>query len=115
MDNSIKLFIKISTPTKPEPHWVHLCYVDRDLHKAYTEKFHHINNQSLTRWCEEDFGIHLPIQDLDDFLKLKTLVRGYYSEKYPEIYYESNTDHQGWLRLWVINKMKEEVYGKVCV
>lgn len=114
MDDTIKLLVKIST-SEQEPKWVHLCYINRDLHNNYTDECEHINNESLSRWCKEDFGIDMEVRTTEDLDKLRSMVKGYYSQKYPDIYQESNTDHQGWFRVWVTNKMKEELNGKVSV
>ena len=113
MDN-IKLLVKLSTDDN-ESKWTHLCYIDRDLHNNYTDECEHINKESLSRWCKEDFGVDMKIDTAKDLDKLRSMVKGYYSEKYPEIYQESVTDHQGWFRMWVTNKMKEELHGKVSV
>ena len=112
MDN-IKLVLKLRTPKYPEPRWIHMCYIDRTLHNAYTAQVHHVNNESLSKWCKEDFGVDMEVKTDADLNKLKDMVKDLYSEKYPELYYESTTDHQGWFRIWVQNKMKEELDGKV--
>ena len=112
MTDTIKLLLKLSAPDKGS-RWMHLCYINRELHVTYSKKFGHLNNNSLSRWGKQDFGVDMEVCTVEDLDKLKALVKAYYSEKYPEVYYDSTTDHQGWLRLWITNKMKEELYGKV--
>jgi adenylate kinase family enzyme len=45
---------------------------------------------------------------------LKAAIKNLYKTKYPHIYIDSETDQQGWLRVWVTNHMESELekYGK---
>jgi hypothetical protein len=57
---------------------------------------------------EEDFG-YKALGKLYDVDKLKGLIRELYRVRYPEIYTESKTDNQGWIRLWYKNHMEEAI------
>ena len=47
---------------------------------------------------------------------LKGLVKNFYKRAHPELYIDSPTDRQGWLRVWLTKKIKEElkIYGEQC-
>jgi hypothetical protein len=98
--------------------WVHVCYVDSQLHKEILEKYPAFGNQFnelLSRWCMEDFQVRLNMTTWEDLLLLRELVKKHYKDAYPDIYNPSETDRQGWMRVWVTKKMKEEIYGKESV
>ena len=110
MGNESKIVLKINNPEKENFRWVHLCYADKDIYSKYAEVNEILYmNESLSKWAKEDFNIDLTMDSVEDIYKLKELVKELYKEKYPEIYRDSNTDRQGWLRLWVNSKMKEEL------
>lgn len=114
-DKDIKILLKIVDPETNQPRWVHLCYADGNTYAEYlnehpnTSESSEFMNTTLSRWAKEDFDIDLAMDNLEDMATLKSHVKELYREKYPEIYRDSNTDRQGWLRLWVNNKMKEDM------
>ena len=112
----VKLLIKLKDEND-EYRWTHLCYVDKSLYEEFTKDRDYCNwNDLLSRWTEEQFKISLPMLSVSDIAELKDLVREHFKEQYPEIYKESNTDRQGWMRVWINQNIKKELeYGKACV
>lgn len=114
---STKLIIKILNELTDRVEWVHLSYIDRELYKKFldakgidtTEM-----NDVLSRWVKEDFNFETTMTTTRDIIILKQLVKDFYRSAHPELYIESPTDRQGWLRVWLTRKMKEElrIYGK---
>ncbi len=114
-----KILIKVVNETHDRPEWTHISYIDRDLYNKFMqEKGIETTdlNDFLSRWAKEDFNINLPMSSKNDIRVLKELVRDFYKRAHPELYIESNTDRQGWLRVWLTRKIKEElnIYGKEC-
>ena len=113
----MKLLIKIEDLSQdvPKSKWVHLCYVSTEACREYKEKKpeEYANlNATIARWTKEDFGEELYVATAEDLENLKTLVKNYCKEAYPEVYLDQTTDRQGWLRVWLNKKMKEDLYGK---
>lgn len=91
--------------------WRHFCYVPTELKESFDL---HVNTHGLAgyvwiaNWAFADFGI-LYIDTEKGFVALKEAVHRRYKELYPEIFIDSPTDKQGWLRVWYTQKMKEEL------
>lgn len=119
---STKLLLKIQDVTKTpiEFRWVHLCYVDTEVYEEFCETLEPYENYDdefngiLSRWCAEEFGINLKMNTQEDLNALKELIKNLYRERYPEVYRDSKTDRQGWIRIWVTQKMRKEIeaHGK---
>lgn len=104
--NLTKLVIKL------ENGWAHMCYVPSELYQAWKDKTQTTFcdwNETLTHWVKEDFNKAIQVETVTEFKELKTLVKEYYRVTYPDVYLDQPTDRQGWLRVWVIKKMKEEL------
>lgn len=113
-----KLLLKISNPEDNGEKWVHLCYVDTDIYEEFikSQSSDTSLNDILSSWCKEDFGVTLPLQTTEALATFRMLVKNHYRTTYPDVFRDSETDRQGWTRIWVTNKMKEAVEnGKVCV
>ena len=109
---SIKMVIKVSDPVIGGVHWVHLCYVERELYLQYLKEMDITSNdlnEVLSRWVKENFKIDLPIKSVKDLEVLRNFVKDYYKQTYPDLYIESPTDNQGWMRVWVTKRMKEDL------
>ena len=105
-----KILIKISENSTSK--WTHLCYVPENLYGSYKMQFSDrlLNlNETLSRWAKEDFDVDLAVIETEELETLKSLVREHYKQAYPDVYLEQTTDRQGWLRVWVIKKMKEDL------
>lgn len=116
MDTMMKLLIKVTEPVPDtlggKIKWVHLCYVPEELCRTYKEEkpedFYNLN-ATLARWAKADFGEELSVEKVEDLDTLKSLIREFCKKVYPDIYLEQATDRQGWLRVWVTKKMKEDL------
>ena len=112
----LKLLLKIKNPDEACERWVHLCYVDSDVFTEFSKlPLHDMPlNSILSGWCKEDFDVDLPLQTTEELATFRNLIKEQYKTKYPELFRESETDRQGWTRIWVTNKMKESIEnGKV--
>ena len=111
-NNDAKVLLKITDPETNASRWVHLCYVDDDIYREYLQYRNETicyMNEILSRWAAEDFKVTLSMNSIEDILALKSLVKEFYREKYPEVFRDSTSDRQGWLRIWMNNKMQEEL------
>lgn len=107
----LKIFVK-SPDGITNSIWVHFCYVQKEVYDEFlnTSKSSEDQlNDILSRWCFEDFGVRLPMNKQEDLSTLKDLIKDLYKGMYPEFYRDSSTDRQGWTRIWVNHKMKEEI------
>lgn len=108
-----KILIKIQDEETNTSKWIHLCYIPDNLYRMYKEQHPEqlmINlNGVLSRWIKEDFGKDLKITTAAELDTMKSLIKGYYKETYPDVYLEQSTDRQGWLRVWIVKKIKEEL------
>nr|DAM10886.1 MAG TPA: hypothetical protein [Caudoviricetes sp.] len=114
-----KVIIKVVNEEHDRAEWTHISYIDDDLYKRFmkakTLETTDLND-IISRWAKEDFNIHLAMSSKNDIKVLKELVKDFYRRAHPELYIESNTDRQGWFRVWLTRKMKEElnIYGEEC-
>ena len=108
-----KLLLKVQESIdEPMKHkWIHLCYVDSEVYKAFIELIgpEEYINKYLSLWCREDFGVDLNMNVLEDLNALRGLIKEHYKNSYPKVYRDSTTDRQGWTRIWVTEKMREAV------
>ena len=114
-----KILIKVVNEEHDRAEWTHISYIDKALYDKFMEREHIESielNDYLSRWAKEDFNIDLAMSSKNDITVLKELVKDFYRRAHPELYIESNTDRQGWLRVWLTKKIKEElkIYGEEC-
>lgn len=114
-----KVLIKVVNEKSERVEWTHISYIDKDLYKRFFEKESIETtdlNDYLSRWVKEDFNVNISMSSKNDIRVLKELVKDFYRRAHPELFIESVTDRQGWLRVWLTKKIKEElgVYGKEC-
>lgn len=119
MTNLAKVLIKVVNESHDRIEWTHISYIDEGLYKRFLEEKNIETsdmNDYLSRWAKEDFNIELSMSSKNDIRVLKELVKDFYHRAHPELYIESPTDRQGWLRVWITRKMKEElkIYGEEC-
>ena len=114
-----KVLLKVVNENTDKVDWVHLSYVDKDLFKRYMEENSLETtdmNEVVARWAKEDFNADIAMSSTRDVKVLKHLVKDFYKRAHPELFIDSPTDRQGWLRVWFSKKIKEElkIYGKEC-
>ena len=108
----LKINVKVIREGKDA--WVHFCYVNPLLKRAFDDecnKSGYLNIEWLNKWSKAQFG--LKVDTWEDLEKLKEAIRASYKDIYPEIFVDSPTDNQGWLRIWYTQNMKLEMnsYG----
>ncbi len=89
--------------------WIHLCYIESDLLQKFLGATKKSLNEYITLWCKEDFNVDFEVTTPEDLYHLKAMIKEHYKKTYPEVVLDAKTDRQGWTRVWVTNKMKEEV------
>lgn len=94
--------------------WVHVCYVNAELYNLYMAETGMTTaqwNEILTRWCYEEFHYECAMSTTRDLELLKGLVKDRARKIYPDIFYSvGKTDRQGWMRIWVEKKMREDIH-----
>lgn len=108
----VKLVIKVLDNTDQKVKWVHLCYLQQDLYELFCNRnnYHPADfNDIISRWCKEDFEMDTSMSSTKDIYILKAVIKDYYRRAHPEIYVDNAIDRQGWLRVWMTRKMKEDL------
>lgn len=114
-----KILLKLSNSTNiyGRCEWRHLCYVDKELCDSYlstTGKTMVDMGKTIVGWCKRDFQKDIKLNTRKSIEELREIIKNHYKTKYPELYHDSNTDRQGWVRVWITENMKKELekYGK---
>lgn len=111
----IKVLLKVLNEDKDELTWEHLCYAPKDLYLTFLQR-RHIERSAfadyISAWAKEDFNIELPMTTSKDIEILKILILDKYSSIYPHLIRNSNTDRQGWIRVWISSHMEKELRNK---
>lgn len=115
--NFTKLLIKVVNEQTENVEWTHISYISPDIYNRYMKENNLTSadlNDVISRWCYEDFRVKLPMSTNKDIAVLKSLIKDFYKRAHPELYIESPTDRQGWIRIWLTKKMKEDlkIYGE---
>ena len=108
----IKCILKVLDENQDKLVWEHLCYAPSGLYIEYLQKFDIERNEmgeAVSRWAREDFNFDLPMTTAKDIKILRELVLDKYSSAYPHLMRKSNTDHQGWIRVWVSTHMEKDL------
>lgn len=91
--------------------WVHFCYVPVEVKERF-DKYVNTNNfysnYWIAQWAYNEFNL-MEIDTPEGMSALKEAIKNKYRERYPELYVESNTDKQGWLRVWYTENMEREL------
>lgn len=117
MKGTTKVLIKLLNEDKNLAEWVHVCYVDSDLYNKFIEHFDLTSsdlNEIMARWIKENFNIDMVLSRKADLEAFKGILKDHYKNVYPELFTENNIDRQGWMRVYVTQKMKEDLgpYGE---
>lgn len=111
-EDLIKFLLKVLDENRDTLVWEHLCYAPRELYLKFIsttgiERFEMADY--VTKWAREDFNIDLPMTTVKDITILRELIFDKYGSTYPHLLRRSNTDHQGWVRVWVASHMEKEL------
>lgn len=113
----IKFLVKVLDENHNEVSWEHLCYTPRDLYLRFVQ-CHHIERYEMadfvSKWAKEDFNIDIAMTTAKDIGILRELVLDKYKNAYPHLIRQTDTDRQGWIRVWVSNHMERDLqrYGQ---
>mgnify|MGYP001007710734 CR=1 FL=1 len=101
--------IQIKVNREGNTSWSHFCYVPAELKQEFDATFNHMNpTKWILKWAQEDFKIK-KLDTWEDLESLKSRIKNLYKDRYPELYIESTTDNQGWLRVWYTLHMEKEM------
>lgn len=108
----IKVMVKILDENKDILVWDHFCYAPKDLYLKFLEnrgieRFELA--EYLQRWCLLDFNCDLPMTRAQDIIVLRELILDKYEKIFPYLSRPSNTDRQGWTRVWLCEHMEREM------
>lgn len=111
-DSLIKFLVKVLNEDTDKLSWEHLCYAPRGLYLQFLktkglERFQMADY--VSRWAQEDFNVDLPMTTAKDIAILRELVLDKYSNAYPHLIRKTETDRQGWMRVWVSNHMERDL------
>lgn len=114
-----KIVIKVVNEAHDRVEWTHISYIDNTLYMRFLKEkqIETIDlNDYLSRWAKEDFNVDIAMASKNEIRVLKELVKDFYKRAHPELYIDSSTDRQGWFRVWLTRKIKEElnIYGEEC-
>jgi hypothetical protein len=103
--------IQIKIVRDNNPIWSHFCYVPSDIKNRFdnlvnTQNF--LTNYWVALWAHSEFDL-FQIDTPESIQTLKETIKNKYRERYPELYVDSNTDKQGWLRVWYTENMEKEL------
>lgn len=92
--------------------WTPLCYVNSSIYNTFFSVFK-IEKSDLcdfiSKWVQEDFNLTFDFTKKNDMRILKELVSDKYRILYPYIYYSDLIDGNGWVRVWISEKMGKEI------
>lgn len=111
-EDLIKFLVKVLNEDTDKLSWEHLCYAPRELYLRFIqtkglERFQMAD--FVSKWAKEDFNIDLSMTTYKDILLLRELVLDKYSTAYPHLLRKSETDRQGWMRVWVSTHMERDL------
>lgn len=112
-----KVQIKVIDDISDSIKWEHVAYVDRDLYDVFLHDMGCSRAEFanyIAKWVKQDFNYTITMAHRNDIEVAKALVKKRYQKAYPELFVDSPTDRQGWMRMWLNKKMKDELkyYGK---
>lgn len=104
--------LKLLDEQTEELKWFHLCYVGSSIYNDFLQTF---NTDSIgfadyiADWIKQDFNLDLTMTTKRDLNILRAVVTDKYKTLYPIIYQNSDIDTNGWIRVWVMQKMENEL------
>lgn len=100
-----KIQLRLFDGRRNQNFWFHFCYIPKDLWVKCKDVLGITNLDSYVKlWIQQDFGLELI--HLADIYKVKQAIKEVYSKRYPEIFLENEGDRQGWVRVWLVEKIK---------
>lgn len=107
-----KIQIKVIDDISDDIKWEHLAYAEPAVYDEFLKTMGCSRKEFanyVSKWAFFDFNIKLTMAHRNDIETLRVLVKERYKKAYPDLYVESETDRQGWMRAWLTKHMKEEI------
>lgn len=107
-----KLLVKVLNENHDKLSWEHFCYVPRDLYLKFLSAMEIERVEVadyISKWAKQDFNIDLSMTTTTDIKTLKELILDKYRSVYPHIFISTDTDHQGWVRVWITAHMNKDL------
>lgn len=107
-----KLVLKFYDEDADAVKWMHVCYISSALYNEFLDKMHITKEEFadyISDWFFKDFGLRINMSTKRDLNILKATVKEKYRAIFPTIYNNTKIDSQGWLRVWLSQKMEEEL------
>lgn len=107
-----KLMIKLLDEDSGRVRWFHVCYIGSKLYNLFLQEKQIDSIQFadyIADWFNKDFGQHITMTSKRDLNIVKGVVKEKYRVIFPSIYNNTQIDSQGWVRIWLSEKMEEEL------
>ena len=106
-----KIQLKLFDVRRNQNFWFHFCYIPQELWKQYQNKYK-VNNMDVQvkDWIKQDFGFE--VTHMEDIQKAKDAIKEKYSQMYPQVFLGSESDRQGWARVWLTEKITKLLEDK---
>ena len=108
----MKLVIKVIDENTERMKWVHVCYINEKLYLTFVKTMR-ISREDvadyLRVWIKDEFRIDLTMSTKSDIAIFKALVIDKYKRLYPSMYFNDLSDDHGWIRIWISEKMEQEL------
>ena len=100
-----KIQLRLFDGRRNQNFWFHFCYIPRELWVKCREVLGIQNlDTTIKLWIKRDFGI--TVVHMNDLYEVKKAIKDKYSKLYPTIYLESESDRQGWIRVWLTENIE---------
>ncbi len=104
--------LKVYDEDEDKVKWSHVCYIGSVLYNTFLEKMDASKEEFadyIADWFYQDFGLRLTMSTKRDLNILKATIKERYRTIFPTIYNNTKIDSQGWVRVWLSQKMEEEL------
>lgn len=106
-----KIMVKLFDRRRNQKIWFHFCYLPDFVWEKYHTKYPAKLNldAEIKEWIKQDFDVEM--EYVDDIYEAKERIKDKYSATYPAVFLKSESDRQGWSRVWLtekINNLLEE-------
>ena len=107
-----KLMVKLYDEDADRVRWFHVCYIGEKLYETFLaeKKIDSVQFADyIADWFRRDFGNEISMTTKRDLNIIKGVVKEKYRAVFPEIYNNTKIDSQGWVRVWLSEKMEGEL------
>ena len=107
-----KIVLKLLDEDTNDLKWFHLCYVGSSLYNNFLKTFDTDSigfADYIADWLKKDFNLDISLTTKKDLNILRAVIVDKYKRLFPVIYNNSDIDINGWIRVWIMQKMEEEL------